>query len=116
MAGRRISLPSGVSTFTDTDWPGIFTAKAGNLEWPFAVNLAFGESHTTPLEIEQLEQRGVRMGIGLSRAERSERVRQQRDTELEGRQKVWRWLIVAAVGLLIIETWWAGRAERKIES
>jgi hypothetical protein len=89
---------------------------AGALEWPFAVNLAVAESNTAPLELEQLEQRGVRRGVALSRAERTERIRQQRDTELENRQKGWRWLIVAAVGLLIVETWWAGRAERKIEA
>jgi hypothetical protein len=124
--GKKISLPAGTHSFTETDRPGIFNARAGimgagtlgagALEWPFAVNLADAESNTAPLELEQLGQLGVRMGVGLSRAERTERVRQQRDTELESRQKVWRWLIVAAVGLLIVETWWAGRAERKIEA
>ncbi len=56
----------------------------------------------------------MRFGSGLTRAERIERVRQQRDTELEGRQKVWHWLIAAALAVLVLETWWAGRAERKI--
>jgi hypothetical protein len=124
--GKKINLPAGAHSFTETDRPGIFTVRggatgaarvgAGALEWPFAVNLAVSESNTAPLELEQLEQRGVRMGVGLSRAERTERIRQQRDTELEDRQKVWRWLIMAAVGFLIVETWWAGRAERKIEA
>jgi hypothetical protein len=27
---------------------------------------------------------------------------------------VWLWLIAAALGVLTFETWWAGRAERKI--
>jgi Mg-chelatase subunit ChlD len=112
--GQQIGLPAGFSSFSQTDTPGIYTARAGGLEWPFAVNLAVAESNTAPLEFEQLEQLGVRMGVGLSRAERTERIRQQRDTELENSQKVWRWLIVAAVGLLIVETWWAGRVERRI--
>ncbi|HEY2252800.1 MAG TPA: BatA domain-containing protein [Planctomycetaceae bacterium] len=121
LAGKKINLAAGTRSFTETDRPGIFTARAGtaepgDLEWPFAVNLAAAESNTAPLEIEQLEQRGVRIGVGLSRAERTERIRQQRDTELESGQKIWRWLIVAAVGFLMIETWWAGRAERKIEA
>jgi hypothetical protein len=36
------------------------------------------------------------------------------NTELESRQKIWRWLIVGALGVLVLETWWAGRASRQI--
>ncbi len=119
LAARKVNLAAGTHSFTETDRPGIFTARpgtagTGSMEWPFAVNVSVAESNTAPMEIEQLEQRGVRMGVGLTRAERTERIRQQRDTELESGQKIWRWLIVAAVGILIVETWWAGRAERKI--
>ena len=52
------------------------------------------------------------MGTRLTRAELLDRVRQKRDTELENSQKVWRWLLVAVLGLLVVETWWAGRAAR----
>ena len=31
------------------------------------------------------------------------------NAELEGRQKLWRWLILAVIGILIFETWLAGR-------
>ena len=34
------------------------------------------------------------------------------NAELEGRQKLWRWLILAAIGVLIVETWLAGRLGR----
>ena len=112
--GRDIRLDAGISTFAETDRPGIYRVKAGSTEQRFAVNLAASESNTAPLNLEQLEQRGVRFGIDLTRAERIDRVRQQRDTELESRQKVWRWLIVVALATLILETWWAGRAERKV--
>ena len=112
--GREVRLEAEHSTFTETDQPGIFRAKVGSTETRFAVNLSATESLTTPLDLEQLEQRGVRIGIEQTRSERIDRVRQQRDTELESRQKVWRWLIVVALGLLVLETWWAGRAERKI--
>jgi hypothetical protein len=67
------------------------------------------------LDLEQLEQSGVQMGIELTRDERVERIRQQRDTELEMRQKIWRWLIVLAIGTLILESWLAGRAERAVK-
>jgi hypothetical protein len=32
-----------------------------------------------------------------------------RDVELENRQKVWRWLLAAVLGVLVFETWLAGR-------
>jgi hypothetical protein len=34
------------------------------------------------------------------------------NAELEGRQKLWRWLVVAAIGVLIVETWVAGRQKQ----
>lgn len=112
--GREVRLAADASSFTETDRPGIYRAKVGSTETRFAVNLSASESLTAPLDLEQLEQRGVRMGTEQTRSQRIDRVRQQRDTELESRQKVWRWLIVVALGLLVLETWWAGRAERKI--
>jgi hypothetical protein len=112
--GKPVSLAAGVTAFAGTDQPGIYSARAGATEVRFAVNLAAAESNTAPLELEQLEQRGVRVGKGASRSERIDRIRQERDVELEGRQKVWRWLIAAAVGVLLLETWLAGRAEGKM--
>jgi hypothetical protein len=32
--------------------------------------------------------------------------------ELESRQKVWRWLIFGALGVVVLETWVAGRLSR----
>ncbi len=109
--GRDIRGDVG-SSFTETDHPGIYRVKLGSTETLFAVNLSTSESNTAPLDLEQLEQRGVRFTVEKTRSERIDRIRQQRDTELEGRQKVWRWLIVLALVTLILETWWAGRAER----
>ncbi len=100
--------------FSDTDQPGIYEVTGGGEPQRFAVNLSAAESNTAPLELEQLEQLGVKTGSGLSRAEQLKRIRQQRDTELESRQKIWRWLLVAALGILIFETFWAGRAARHI--
>jgi hypothetical protein len=34
------------------------------------------------------------------------------NAELENRQKLWRWLILAAIGVLVVETWVAGRLGR----
>jgi hypothetical protein len=113
--GKQVKLPAGTSQFTQTDEPGVYRAQAGMEEVQFAVNLAAAESDTAPLDLERLEQLGVKLGTDMTRDERLAQIRQQRDTELEGRQKVWRWLIVGVLGLLIVETWWAGRAVRQIE-
>jgi hypothetical protein len=102
------------SSFTQTDQPGIYRIAAGADEQRFAVNVAPAESNTAPLELEQLEQLGVKSGASLTRAQRLDRERQQRDTELESRQKMWRWLLVGALGILVVETFWAGRAARQI--
>jgi aerotolerance regulator-like protein/VWA domain-containing protein len=105
-------------TFKDTDQPGIYEAIAASQAQPqrFAVNLAASESNTAPLELEQLEQLGVKTGVKLTRAEELKRKRQERDTELESRQKIWRWLLVGALGVLVFETLWAGRATRQIST
>lgn len=90
------------------DSPGIHQLGTETI----AVNLDPAESDTALLQMEQLDQLGVKQGQSPSRAERLARIRQQRDTELESRQKVWRWLLVACLVLLIGETLWAARAAR----
>jgi len=105
-------------TFKDTDQPGIYEVIAASQAQPqrFAVNLAASESNTARLELEQLEQLGVKTGVKLTRAEELKRMRQERDTELESRQKIWRWLLIGALGVLVFETFWAGRATRQIST
>jgi hypothetical protein len=106
---KQTRLSIGATSFTDTEQPGIYQATSATDELRFAVNLAPAESDTAPLDLEQFEQLAVRVGTSLTSAERLDRQRQQRDTELESRQKVWRWLLVGCLALLIVETWWAGR-------
>ena len=112
--GKDVQVPADAASFNDTDQPGIYRAARAADEIRFAVNLAAAESNTAPLEMEQLKQLGVRLSESLTRAERLSQQRQKRDTELESQQKLWRWAIVAALGVLIFETVWAGRAARQI--
>ena len=42
-----------------------------------------------------------------------ERQRLLRDVELEGRQKIWRWLIALALVVIVVETAWAARHSRR---
>lgn len=114
-SGENLKLEAGATEFLQTDLPGIYHAKADGKDLRFAVNLAAAESDTAPMDLQQLEQLGIETAPVLSRAEQLSRMRQERDTELEGRQKVWRWLLVACLGLLIFETWWAGRVVRHID-
>ncbi|HJT35485.1 MAG TPA: BatA domain-containing protein [Pirellulales bacterium] len=110
--GRPVALAADAQTFEQTDQPGVYRVRDGNEMSAFAVNVPAAESATAPMELEQLEQLGVRFASPLTRAQRNEHLRQQRDIELEGRQKVWRWLIVAALAVLIAETWLAGARDK----
>jgi hypothetical protein len=112
--GQQVKLASDAVRFEETDLPGLYRLQIGDEEYRFAANLAAAESNTAPLEAAQLEQLGVRLANRLTRAEQAEQLRQQRDLELESRQKVWRWLIVAALAAIIFETWLAGWTARRI--
>ncbi|HVJ85695.1 MAG TPA: BatA domain-containing protein [Caulifigura sp.] len=109
--GQRVDL-AGATEFRDTTEPGIYRAIYGVEELPCAVNLSASESSTAPMETAQLAQLGVRIGLEKTRVERADAIRQQRDTELEARQKLWRWGIIVLLGVLILETWWGGVRSR----
>lgn len=112
--GRHVPMAANASMFAEVDQPGIFAIHGPETSALFAANLPAAESNTAPLEIEQLERLGVNMKKLLARAERLDRIRQQRDTELESRQKIWRWMLTAVIGVLVLETFLAGRIARKI--
>jgi hypothetical protein len=103
-------------TFRETSEPGIYHSSVGKDEFRFAVNLSPSESDTAPLPLEQLEQLGLKFGQSLTKAERLSRERQERDTELEARQQVWRWLMIGCLIVVILETCWAARASRLAHS
>jgi hypothetical protein len=101
--------------FAGTDQPGIYTATSAQSSMAFAVNLAPEESRTAPLPLEELE----RLGLPLQQPPQTSPREAQRRKEhlqavqLENRQKLWRWLIVGALVVLMLETWLAGRATRR---
>ena len=76
----------------------------------FAVNLDPLESKTAPIPVEEIERRGIRLANHSQQIADREQRRQMHNAELENRQKIWRWLILAAIGILILETWMAGRS------
>ena len=107
--GSAARLATGAATFAETDAPGIYTVETPRGTREFAVNLDPLESKTAPLDVETLEQFGCRLALSASRIEDDRDVmRQMQNAELEGRQKLWRPMILAAISVLIVETWLAG--------
>ncbi|MBM3831666.1 MAG: VWA domain-containing protein [Verrucomicrobia bacterium] len=107
--GSTVALPKG-DNFTQSDQPGIFTIDA-QPPVRFAVNLDPAETKTAPLPVEELERFGVplKKDRTVETAQREEKKRYLLAAEQEKQQKLWRWMIVAALIMLIAETWLAGR-------
>lgn len=113
--GKLVELPAGTTSFDGTDQVGIYQFQVGEQRQPFAVNLTAAESKTAPLAVETLESLGVRLAKpeDLATPKTVEERRQMQARELEQQQKLWRWLIVAALLLLVAETWYAGLIARR---
>ena len=115
--GAEVKVPAA-DRFTDTDLPGVYTVTGGGAPQQFAVNLDPSESRTAVLPVEELER--LRLPLLVSnpeviKKETEKRLRLQA-TELEQRQKIWRWLIVVALIILLLETWLAGWITRRSRS
>ena len=110
--GRAVTDLAINSAFAETGQPGLYVFEVEGRSDTVAVNLAADESRTAPLPIEQLESLGVRFGTAERPADvlrAKDRERQLQLVELEQTQKLWRWGLLAVIGLLLIETWLAGR-------
>ncbi|HUG93236.1 MAG TPA: BatA domain-containing protein [Planctomycetaceae bacterium] len=111
-----IQLAADSAMFPAAAVPGVYriSSEAGD-ERRFTVGLPPEESRTAPMPLERLESLGVRLASTESpeaATSRAARERQLKTEELETRQKYWRWLIVAALGVLVLETWLGGRLAR----
>jgi hypothetical protein len=111
--GAETPLADGARKFSDATEPGIYTFDMADGPARFAVNIDPTESNCTPLAAEAFEQVGCRLAGKSDAAREAARLQQLRDVELESRQKLWQWLIFAALGVLIVETWLAGRLSRR---
>ena len=112
--GSSVQLATGETRFTQTDQPGIYEVSGAPSPVKFAVNLDASESKTAPLPTDELERLGVPMkSAEVSPALAAAKQETLHNAELEGRQKLWRWLIVAALAVLLVETWLAGWITRR---
>jgi hypothetical protein len=112
--GTRVELPAGATRFSGADQPGVYEATMGTNLLKFAVNLDPAESRTGPLPGDEM----TRLGVPVAASEAAPgpslaKPRQWHNAELEGRQKYWRLLLMAALGLLLLETWLAGWLTRR---
>lgn len=115
-AGGKVRLPNqtemplaaGATNFSATLEPGTYEYRPGNAPEraiQFAVNLDGAESRTPPMPIETLEGLGAPVQTGGSKPElTTERRRELSALETEGRQKFWRWLILATIVVLLLES------------
>ncbi len=136
--GSREVIDAGQTRFVAVDQPGIYRlvseAKSANeslgrggqsesatlastsAEILFAVNVDRAESESGAIPVSQLEMFGVKVGEQVTAASELAQMREMRDRDIEDQQKVWKWLIVAAIVLLIGETWLAGRTGLKLNA
>ena len=101
------------ATYEGTTIPGVY--RVGEAKREFVVNLPPEESRTAPLALDHFEKLGLPIPRELTAEERTSARDQKRlmaAAELENRQKLWRWLIVAGFLFVVGETWLAGRGSR----
>jgi hypothetical protein len=109
------SLPSNAGRWI-LDSPGLFKLSEASSTQTIAVNLDPLESKTTPMEVEELHKLGIPVKTTVARSAAA--VEKERKwthaAELESRQKLWRWLIMAALLFVLVETWFAARLSRPV--
>jgi hypothetical protein len=114
---NTVTLPGGKSlavtgrAFNQTADPGLY--RSG--DYTFAVNLDPAESRLVPTPPEELASLGMPIGkTGQAEDPKTtqEKQRQWLATEAESRQKLWRWFVLAAIAMLLIESAIAGRLSR----
>jgi len=120
-AGLRVVRPDGSEWVRSTegsrslvaDAPGLYQVTTDDYSTPVAVNLEPAESRTGPFDADQLASLGVPLAKSERQIEIEERRRAQLTfSELEKRQKLWRWFLLGTLTIVMLETWLGGRRAR----
>ena len=105
------------TAFVETLEPGIYTATAGTQEHRYAVGLPLDESRTAPISPDELARLGVPLQaeaqVSVAKAQQQQRYLHY--SELENRQKIWRWLLAAVLVLTLGEILLSGWLARRIK-
>ncbi|MBN1845937.1 MAG: BatA domain-containing protein [Sedimentisphaerales bacterium] len=110
--GSRVGLDRDRQAYFQPDEPGMYTLEANGQKRIYAVNLAARESQTAPQSAETLESLGIPLKPQRATlpAEVLQARRQRADwATLEAQQKIWRWILLAALIVLLAEMVLAGR-------
>jgi len=112
--GSTQALAAEAVAFGGTDEPGLYQATVGESTRLIPVTLEPAESRTAPLTVDDLEKLGVPLAQAADRAQAAAaRAALPAAAVAESRQKLWRWILLAALGVLLLETVLAGRAARR---
>jgi hypothetical protein len=125
-AAVKVKLPDGRSVdwngdtqgpFTETSQVGIYVFGEGAAARSIAVNLAPTEGRIAPMGEQRLHELGVRLADAkagtISKEQSAMEALQLADNEREQKQRIWKWLALAALVVLLAETWLAGRRDVK---
>jgi len=110
--GREVTVTDGGVAELETDMPGVYVAVSETETVPWAVNVPAAESKTDPLPAEALERQGALMTSAADRVRQSlspTARRQLQWEDQERRQSLWRWCLVGAGILILMETILAAR-------
>jgi hypothetical protein len=112
--GKVVSLEASAAVFTETELPGLYAYEAAGTTRTFAVNLDPAESATAPMPPESLERLGLGLGQSAVASATAAPARENGfHAGLERDQRLWRWLLVAALAVVMVETVLAARASRR---
>ncbi len=112
--GSTQTLAAGTRAFAGAAAPGRYRMEAGGAAVAYAVNLDPAESRLQPLSPDELEQLGLPLALAEpDAAKTAERQILLRGVETEGRQKLWRWFVIGALLILLIESVLAGLTARR---
>ncbi len=102
--GDSVRAP-GEQASSQADQPGIHTAQSPTGSRTFAVNLPPNESRTEPMAVEDIERMGIPLEpvSDVAPADIEQTTQQSSFAQMESQQKLWRWALVAALVMLLIE-------------
>jgi hypothetical protein len=105
-----VELEAMEQVFTQTDHPGLYALESPAGNRLFAVNLNPAESRTEPMPIEEIERMGISLGPGSDVAPQvaAQAARHSSFAQMESEQKLWRWVLLATLAMLLIEIWLGG--------
>jgi len=96
--------------FNRTELPGIYTIESPSGNRIFAVNIPARECLTTPMLPDEFEQFRIPLNDALAiETEHTQKAKLHSSiVDMENRQKLWRYLLIASLAVIIVETWLAG--------